>query len=240
MMDKKIDKMRLQICDQYSKLRVADVCDALDALGLLDRCSMGPDIRPVWTDREKLSHRMCGFATTVRYFPTNRPFLPESPEQYRKIRDEWQNRVSLSGIFDLSAGDVMVIDGAGIRNIGYIGSANIMGWFSRGARGVITNAGCRDSDEIAKQGMPVYSAYIGHGRKIGRVELDKVNEPVSVGGVLVRPGDFVVADGDGVIVVPAEHIEQVGALALAEREKDLATRRRYYAQLGLPEDETLR
>lgn len=239
-MGKEIAKVRREICDQYSKFRVADVCDALDALGLLDRCSMGPDIRPVWKDREMLSHRMCGFAATVRYFPTNRPFLPTSPENYLEIRDEWQNRVTLSGIFNLSDGDVIVIDGAGIRNIGYIGSANIMGWFSRGARGVITNAGCRDSDEIARQRMPVYSAYIGHGRKIGRVELDNVNKPVSVGGVLVRPGDFIVADGDGVIVVPAGHIEQVGELARAEREKDLATRRRYYAQLGLPEDDTLR
>ncbi len=239
-MDKEIEKARLQICDRYAKLRVADICDALDALGLLDRGSMGPEIRPAWTDRENLSHRMCGFATTVRYFPTNRPFLPASPENYLKIRDEWQNRVTLSGIFNLSDGDVIVIDGAGIRNIGYIGSANIMGWYSRGARGVVTNAGCRDSDEIAKQGIPVYSAYIGHGRKIGRVELDQVNVPVSVGGVLVQPGDFVVADGDGVIVVPAEHIEEVGDLAQKEREHDIEARRKKYSLLGLPEDETLR
>ena len=218
---------------------MADVCDALDAIGLLDRTSMGPEIRPVWTDRKKLSHRMCGFAATVRYFPSNQAYCPQSVENAAELREIWQARVMQSDL-PCRKGDVIVIDGAGIRNIGYIGSNNIMRWKSLGACGVVTNAGCRDSDEIAMQRIPAYTAYIGHGRKIGRVEFDQYNVPVSVGGVLVRPGDFVVADGDGVIVVPAEHIEQVGALALAEREKDLAARRRYYAQLGLPEDDTVR
>jgi len=239
MMDKEIEETRRGICASYSTLRVADVCDALDALGLLDRCSMSPDIRPVWTDREKLSHRMCGFAMTVRYFPTNQAYLPRSPEESVELRKEWQARVMPVDL-PCAEGDVIIIDGAGIRNIGYVGSSNIMRWVSKGARGVVTNAGCRDSDEIAMQRIPAYSAYIGQGRKIGRVEFDQYNVPVSIGGVLVRPGDFIVADGDGVIAVPAEHIEQVSALAHAEREQDLANRRHYYAQLGLPEDDTLR
>jgi len=230
---------REAILTQYRNLRVADVCDALDAIGLLDRTSMGPEIRPVWTDREKLSHRMCGFATTVRYFPTNQAYSPESVDDAATLRDAWQARVMPSDL-PCGEGDVIVIDGAGIRNIGYVGSSNIMRWRSRGARGIVTNAGCRDSDEIAMQRIPAYTAYIGQGRKIGRVEFDQYNVPVSVGGVLVRPGDFVVADGDGVIVVPAEHIEQVSALAHAEHEKDQTTRRHYYTQLGLPEDDTLR
>ncbi len=239
-MNDDVKQTRTRILELYAKVRVADVCDALDALGLLDRGSMGPEIRPAWTDRETMAHRMCGFAVTVRYFPTNRPFVPATPDDYLRIREEWQNRVSLKGALPGNDGDVMVIDGAGIRNIGYIGSANIMGWYSRGTRGVVTNAGCRDSDEIAKQGIPVYSGYIGHGRKIGRVEIDQVNSPVSVGGVLVCPGDFVVADGDGVIVVPAEHIERVGELALKEREHDIVVRKSYYTQLGLPEDDTVK
>ncbi len=200
---------------------------------------MSPDIRPVWTDREKLSHRMCGFATTVRYFPTNQAYLPRSPEESVELRKEWQARVMPVDL-PCSEGDVIIIDGAGIRNIGYVGSNNIMRWVSRGARGVVTNAGCRDSDEIAMQRIPAYSAYIGQGRKIGRVEFDQYNLPVSVGGVLVRPGDFIVADGDGVIVVPVEQLEKVAELALEERKADLAKRRKWYGQLGLSEDKTVK
>ncbi len=229
---------RRKTLDRYAKLRVADVCDALDALGLLDRCSMGPEIRPVWTDRETLAHRVCGFATTVRYFPTNQAYLPHTPEEAAELRKQWQKRV-LPTDLPCKEGDVIVIDGAGIRNIGYIGSNNIMRWRSRGARGVITNAGCRDSDEIAKEKIPAYTAYIGHGRKIGRVEFDQYDLPVSIGGVLVRPGDFIVADGDGVIVVPAEHIETVAELAAEERANDQAARRRLYTKLGMTEDDTL-
>ena len=232
------DRRRDIILKMYSGIRVADVCDALDSLGLLDRASMGPEIRPVWTDRVNLAHRLCGFAMTVRYFPTNQPYTPHSPEEAAAIRQQWQARVMPADL-PCRKGDVIVIDGAGIRNIGYVGSNNLMRWVSRGARGIVTNAGCRDSDEIALQTIPAYSAYIGQGRKIGRVEFDQYNLPVSVGGVLVHPGDFVVADGDGVIVVPAEHLETVARLAIEEHQADQEARRQWYEQLGLPGDASL-
>ena len=67
----------------------------------------------------------------------------------------------------------------------------------------MTNGGARDTDELIKQRTPVYSRYISRTIRPGRVELDAVQVPVNVGGALVNPGDVVVADGDGVVVVPA-------------------------------------
>ena len=73
----------------------------------------------------------------------------------------------------------------------------------------------------------------------GRVEYDTQQVPVNMGGVLIRPGDIVVADGDGVISVPVEHAETVTRYARQELENDKAGRRRLYEKLGRPLDETV-
>jgi 4-hydroxy-4-methyl-2-oxoglutarate aldolase len=67
-----------------------------------------------------------------------------------------------------------------------------------------------------------------------------VNQPVTMGGVLVRPGDVVVADGDGVVVVPREHAEPVALAARNILESDKAGRRKLYEELGMPLDETVK
>lgn len=63
--------------------------------------------------------------------------------------------------------------------------------------------------------------------------------PVNVGGVLIRPGDIVVADGDGVIAVPVEHAEVVARYARQELDNDESSRRRIYTKLGRPFDDTV-
>jgi 4-hydroxy-4-methyl-2-oxoglutarate aldolase len=73
----------------------------------------------------------------------------------------------------------------------------------------------------------------------GRLQFDAQDIPVVVGGVVVRPGDVVVADGDGVIVVPAEVAFDVAAYARRELEKDKVARRGLYERLGMPLDHTV-
>ena len=74
----------------------------------------------------------------------------------------------------------------------------------------------------------------------GRLELESTGKPVTCGGVFVRPGDVVVADGDGVIVVPLEKAVEVAEIAAGIQEGDKAGRRRLYEKLDMPEDFTTR
>jgi regulator of RNase E activity RraA len=79
--------------------------------------------------------------------------------------------------------------------------------------GVVTSGGLADSDEIIAQKVPAYFRRYARGIRPGRNELESVNRPVTCGGVLVRPGDVVIADGDGVVVVPREHASEVAEAA---------------------------
>jgi regulator of RNase E activity RraA len=140
----------------------------------------------------------------------------------------------------LREGSLLVIEEAPLTDVGSIGSNNIMGWKVRGCVGVITSGTARDTDEIAAQGIPLYYRKPGRGIRPGRNEIESVNRPIVVGGVLVMPGDVVVADGDGVIVVPRAHAERVAIYARETLETDKAARRGLYEKLGLPEDDSVR
>src|SRR5690606_5246589 len=101
--------------------------------------------------------------------------------------------------------------------------------------------GIRDTDEIIKQRIPVYLDFMNRGRGIrpGRNEVESVNKPVTVGGVLIRPGDVIVADGDGVICVPREHARDVARYAREILQKDMQGRKGLYQQLKMPLDKTV-
>ena len=108
--------------------------------------------------------------------------------------------------------------------------------------GIVSNGGVRDTDEIIKQQIPVYMDPLHRGRGIrpGRNEIESVNKSVTIGGVLVRPGDVVVADGDGVVVVPREYAKQVAEFALEILNGDKKARREMYKKLNMPLDATVK
>jgi regulator of RNase E activity RraA len=140
----------------------------------------------------------------------------------------------------LRPGTVLVIDAQGIEDTGFIGSYNALDWKSRGMAGVITNGSCRDTDELIVQKVPVYSKYQGGGTRPGRIEAGAINRPVTVGSVLVRPGDMVVADGDGIVVVPREHVDKVAEIAWDIARGDKGGRKKLYEKMGMPVDETVK
>jgi len=233
-----------QLIRLYEGLRVADVSDGMDMVGLMDVGLMDPKISPLWKDIENFKHQMVGIAFTVRYIPTNRmPSLGEvSRDEYKKFRDLWYTNLSAEPfIEDIRPGDVIVIDNADDGDTGTTGSNNSMIWKSKGAVGIISAGGVRDTDEIIKQEIPVYMDYFKRGRGIrpGRNELESYNEPVVVGGVYIRPGDVIVADGDGVIVVPRERAVEIADAAREEKNIDMAARKRLYEELGIPMDFTV-
>lgn len=240
------DAARRRILELYKDLRVTDVCDGMDLIGLQDVGLMDHDIRPLWRDVEDFSHRFFGFAITVRYVPTNvrvgqgsfqdlGGFKSFKSEQYGRAPDPWTAVAR--------PGDVVVMDTRGVVEGGNIGSNNSLGWAERGIVGVVTNGGARDTDEIAKvKRPPVYlrQGYSTRGVRPGRMITESYNFPINCGGVLVFPGDVIVADGDGVIVVPREHALEVGKLAREINDGDERSRRGRYERLGIPLDETVK
>jgi len=232
---------RDQVIRMFEGLRLTDVCDAMDAVGLQDTGTMDNEIRPLWRDVEGFKHRIYGFALTVRFVPTNRraPSFSSLEEHFKWKRDWYRELANDHLRENIKAGDVIVIDAAGTEDVGFIGSNNSLAWTKAGAKGIVTNAGCRDTDEIIKQKIPVYSRYISRGIRPGRLESESTNKPINCGGVLVRPEDVVVADGDGVIVVPLEKAQTVAGIAVKIHESDKEGRRKLYEELGIPRDFTV-
>lgn len=236
-----MDVKRKEILDMFEGLRVTDVNDGMDAVGLQNVGIMNREIRPLWRDIEHFKHRIYGFALTVRFFPTNRAIHATSLEEYTKIKSNWYRNIANDKHKPfIQDGDIIVIDGSTATDVGFAGSENTFAWVNAGARGVVTNGGCRDTDELIKSKLPVYSSYIGRGIRPGRLELDTINIPVNVGGVLVRPGDIVVADGDGVVVVPIEKAIDVAKVAKMIQDGDKASRRLHYEAAGLELDFTVK
>jgi regulator of RNase E activity RraA len=233
-----------QILTLYDGLRVADVCDGMDFVGLRDAGTMDASIEPLWRDVETFGHRFCGIAITARYVPTNRVVKsPMEKEEYKKWEGEWYTKISDEPFTPLlKKGSVVVLDVQGDGDVGSVGSYNALFWVSKGARGIVSNGGIRDIDEVVKERIPVYLDYMERGRGIrpGRNEIESFNKPVTVGGVLVRPGDVIVADGDGVIVVPREYAKPVAEYALEILKSDKAGRKDLYEKLSIPLDNTVK
>jgi regulator of RNase E activity RraA len=231
-----------QILALFDGLRVADVSDGMDAVGLHNTGLMDPAIHPLWKDAEAYSHRFVGIAVTARYVPTNRPPAGKrSTEDFDGWVGNWYWKVSPEP-FDvlLRPGSALVLDDANSVDVGSIGSYNILAWKKRGMVGVVTNATARDTDEIETEGVPLYFRGVGRGIRPGRNEIESVNRPVVCGGVLVIPGDVVVADGDGVVVVPRAAAKEVAQYARTILENDKAGRRELYRELGLAEDPSIK
>jgi regulator of RNase E activity RraA len=222
----------------YDGLRVADVSDGMDAVGLANVGLMEPMIHPLWKDSENYSHRFVGIAVTARYVPTN---LPPAGKKLSEDFDAWVGnwywKLSPEP-FDalLRPGSALVLDDANSVDVGSIGSYNILAWKRRGMVGVVTNATARDTDEIETQRVPLYFRGVGRGIRPGRNQIESVNRPVVCGGVLVIPGDVIVADGDGVVVVPRAVAKDVALYARTILANDKAGRRELYRELGLPDD----
>ncbi len=231
-----------QILKLFKGLRVADVSDGMDKVGLRNTGLMSPEIHAAWKDTIHFNHRFIGIAVTARYVPTNKSPAPAmETEAFDKWVGQWYSKLSPEPFVPLiRKGTALVIDDAPESDVGSIGSNNIMGWYLKGCVGVVTNATARDTDEVATEKVPLYFRKVGRGIRPGRNEIESVNRPIVCGGVLVEPGDVIVADGDGVIVVPRAKAKEVAEYAQAILDGDKAGRRQLYKKLGLPPDDSIK
>ena len=239
------EQARKEILELYRDLRLTDVLDGMDLIGLQDIGLMNKDIRPLWRDVENFSHRTVGFAITVRHVPTDvRVGQNSFPnlEGFKKFKSEQYGRAPDAWLSTAKPSDIVVIDAGGIDECGFIGSNNSLGWAEKGIVGVVTNGGARDTDEIVKvKKISVYckNGYSSRGVRPGRLIAESYNFPISCAGALVFPGDLIVADGDGVIVVPREHALTVGKLARQINIGDEKSRAGRFKRLGIEPDETV-
>lgn len=224
----------------YRILRCADVCDALDSMGLQDLYEMALTMRPMFP-----GIRFAGPAHTIEFDRYDRRMPAMSYEefdkkQYAPIEEGGYSSYALPGVpkYQGARGEVLVIAAHGTR-AGVLGSANTLDYMTKGVVGFVIDGTCRDSGECIMQRSPVFSTVRSYTHPMGRIRIKSDNQPVVCAGVVVRPGDMIVADDDGVIVVPQDIADEVGRRAYRIQQKDRVDRRRFYEKLGRKFDETV-
>ena len=131
-------------------------------------------------------------------------------------------------IYEAPVGSVLVIDGGDTERVTIWGGTSTTAAQAKGLAGCVTNASVRDLDEILKSGFPTFAL----GTSIrGTVKSHPgwIGIPVSIGGAIVRPGDVVLGDSDGVMVLAIERIDEVVPAALERRKKEQEKERRLRA-----------
>lgn len=156
--------------------------------------------------------RMVGRAFTLRYIPA-REDLDEVPLD--NLKD-----VQRIGIEQIGAGDVLVIDARGDTRAGTMGSILAARIQMRGCTGVVTDGAYRDSPTIAASGLPAYAAAMNAHTNKTVHHPSEIQVPIACGGVAVFPGDLIVGDQEGVVVIPAHLAAAVAAEAEEMEQKE--------------------
>jgi len=182
---RKIVRTDAAAVEKLSRFGVATIHEAMGRVGL-----MKTYMRPIYPGA-----KICGTAVTILLQPG----------------DNWMMHVAAE---QLQPGDVAVAACTTDNTDGFFGDLLATSFKARGARGLIIDGGVRDVDELQKMDFPVFSKAINAKGTI-KATLGSVNIPVVCAGALVTPGDVVIADSDGIVVVPAAMAQQVADAAEA-------------------------
>ena len=173
---------------RFEALSTTNVSDAMAALGIRG-ATYG--IRPMWHTMD----RVLGPAVTLKMTAAG-----ETKGKYH---------LGVKAIDAAQSGDVIVVDNGGRIDTSCWGGVLATGAKLKGISGVVIDGACRDLDECVEVGFSVYARGTVVAPARGRVQEEATNVMVQFGGVQVRPGDIIMGDKSGVVVVPAERVEEV-------------------------------
>jgi 4-hydroxy-4-methyl-2-oxoglutarate aldolase len=183
---------------------VATVHEAMGRVGLL-----APYMRPIYPGA-----KTCGTAVTIFAHPG----------------DNWMLHVAAELLED---GDVAVLATSSSNADGMFGDLLATSFRAQGAVGLVIDAGCRDTAYLREMNFPVWAKVV-HAKGTVKATVGSVNTPIICAGALVHPGDVVIGDDDGVVIVPKLQAAKVAAAAAAREAKEEGNRKRLAAgELGL-------
>lgn len=155
--------------------------------------------------------RIVGRARTLRFIPARPDLFAEHGGGYNAQKRAFDS---------VGAGEVLVVDARGERGTGTVGDVLALRAKVRGAAGIVTDGGVRDFDAVAEIGIPVFSQG-PHPSVLGRRHVPwETDVTIACGGAAVQPGDVIVGDGDGVIVIPPHLVAEVAAEAAEQDAAD--------------------
>jgi regulator of RNase E activity RraA len=178
---------REPIVERLLKLDTCAVSDGMDRLGLTG-ATYG--VRPMW-----LCPKIVGRAVTMKIKPVGL----DKPKQH----------LGTLPIDAAQPGDVIVIDNGGRPDTSCWGGLLALAAKTKGISGVVIDGACRDIDESRDVGFPVYARGAVPMTARGRVMQEAYNQEIEFAGVQVHPGDLVIADGSGVVIIPRSKEEEI-------------------------------
>ena len=204
----------LELLKVFEGLHTADVRYGMDMMGYLHVGSVDPSFRPLFSGAAAI-----GIAKTARYLPFEGPCPPsrKNQEEHAKWWERFFEKNSGENPFwiSLQPGDFACLDMAE-TDVGIIGSANALWHRGMGCVGYLINGAARDTDEMILQKNAAWVKSVANNNAGARAHFYEADVPIAIGGAAIFPGDVVVADGDGVIIVPRKAARDVAKWARME------------------------